>query len=76
MLIINNGRKNDRKYNGAIVVTEKMLELIDHTFNSKFEAFKFAIEQGWSRKSIMKHVLQTERDQYFYNYYTKYLASK
>lgn len=64
------------KYNGTIVVTDAMATAVTQTFKSKFEAFCFGIQNNWSKKSIMKYCLDTERDQYFYNYFIKYNSSK
>lgn len=67
-------RKTNNKYNGSVVVTEQQIENIDTTFDSKYKAFCYGIQNNWSKKSIMKYCLGTERDQYFYNYLNKYLA--
>jgi len=69
-------RKVSNKYNGTIVLTDEQASKIEQVFNSKFEAFCYGIEKGWTKKSIMKYCLNTERDQYFHNYLLKYEASK
>lgn len=75
--MLNIVKKNaGNKYNGTVVVTEEQVNKIDKSFSSKFDAFCYGIANNWSKKSIMKYCLDTERDQYFYNYYLKYQASK
>jgi len=69
-------KSKSTKYTGTKIVTEAEVNAITKSFSTKFEAFCFAVESGWSKKSIMKYALDTEREQYFHNYYTKYLASK
>ena len=68
-------KNGSKKYNGSIELSEAEVNAIELTFNTKFEAFTFGIESSWSKKMIMKHCLQTTREQYFHNYYSKYLAS-
>lgn len=67
-------RKTSNKYNGNVNVTETEVNNIERIFNSKYEAFKYGIENNWNKKCIMKYCLETERDQYFYNYLNKYLS--
>lgn len=69
-------KNSTTQYTGAIVVTDEMASKVTQAFGSKFEAFCFGIGQGWSKKSIMKYCLDTTNNQYFYNYYVKYQASK
>ena len=69
-------KKSSTKYTGTVSVTDEQVSKIEQTFTSKYAAFVYGIEQGWTKKSIMTHCLGTGRDQYFYNYLTKYQASK
>jgi hypothetical protein len=72
-IVKSNGSK---KYEGNVVVTDAMAAAVDQTFKSKFDAFCYGIENNWSKKSIMKYCLDTENNQYFHNYYTKYQAAQ
>lgn len=78
MIIVVNNQKSNNKYNGSVVVTDEVAKQVASTksFNTKFELFCFGVQQNWSKKSIMKYCLDTTREQYFHNYYTKYLANK
>lgn len=71
-------KSNTKKHNGTIVLNDEQVQEIakNKSFNSKFELFCFGIKEGWSKATIMKYCLETNREQYFYNYYTKYLANK
>jgi len=64
------------KYLGTKVVTQGEVDKISQVFTSKFQAFCYGIENNWTKGSIMEHCLGTTRDQYFYNYYLKYLGTK
>jgi len=65
-----------KKYLGNKEVTNDEVNKITKVFKTKFEAFIYGVENNWSKQSIMEHCLDTKRDQYFYNYYIKYLGLK
>lgn len=69
-------KTTSNRYNGTVVVTKEQVEKIEKTFSTKFEAFKYGVEQQWTMKCIMKYCLDTERHQYFYNYMIKLQATK
>jgi hypothetical protein len=63
-------------YNGTEPTNEQLEAASKLPFSSKFEAFTYAVNEGWSKKAIMTYMLQNERPQYFYNYMEKYIARK
>ena len=68
-------RSSNNKYTGNVVVTQDEVNEIEEEFKSKFDAFCYGIDHSWSKACIMKYCLDTTRDQYFYNYYLKYLGT-
>jgi hypothetical protein len=75
MLIIKSSKASNG-YKGSVTLSDEQVAKIDKEFNSKFEAFCYAADQNWTKAMIMKHVLGTTKDQYFYNYLGKYNAQK
>lgn len=74
MLIIKT-HGNGSTYKGNVTVTDTEVEKLNVTFDSKFKAFGWAVEQKWTKACIMKYILNTTRDQYFYNYLIKLRGS-
>jgi hypothetical protein len=76
MAILINNKRTNNKYNGTVVPTKVELDQLNNKYNTKLELFYYSVQQNWSKKIIMAEVLGTTRDQYFYNYYIKYLSTK
>lgn len=70
--------KGSNGYKGSVTLTEDAVKRLSEgkNFGSKFEVFCWCVEQNWTKAMIMKYALETTRDQYFYNYYNKFLANK
>lgn len=64
-------KKSSNLYNGNVVVNDEVVNKIDQVFNSKFEAFCYGIDHNWTKACIMKYCLNTNTQQYFYNYLVK-----